>query len=116
MKVTETQIQSIIIRYLSILENQGKLWFTRFNNIPPVNKGPNGTMQFRKLPPGSKKGVPDLIVITKGCFIGLEVKTPTGRQSKEQKEVEEGIKKQDCSYYVVRSLEEVQEILKKFGV
>jgi hypothetical protein len=32
------------------------------------------------------KGVPDIIVVREGRFLGLEVKTETGRQSPEQKE------------------------------
>lgn len=38
----ETDIQSTIIRYLAILETQGKLFFNRTNNIPPVNKDSKG--------------------------------------------------------------------------
>lgn len=113
---SETQIQSIIIRLLSILENQGKLWFSRLNNIPPVNKGLNGVMQFRKLPEGNKKGIPDIITVINGKFICLEVKTPKGRQSKEQKELEINVKNNGGFYYVVRSLEDVKEILALEGI
>ncbi|MGL5712101.1 MAG: VRR-NUC domain-containing protein [Paraclostridium sp.] len=111
MKQKESDIQSIIIRYLSILENQGKLWFSRLNNIPPVNKGPNG-MTFRRLPPGSKKGLPDIIVLFGSRCLALEVKTNTGRQSSEQKDVEAAFMKQGHEYHIVRSLEDVQNILK----
>ena len=34
----ESEIQSVIIDYLEILERQGKIFFHRVNNIPPVNK------------------------------------------------------------------------------
>lgn len=43
----ETNIQAAIITYLGILENQGKIWFSRLNDIPPVNKGTDGKMVFR---------------------------------------------------------------------
>lgn len=108
----ETDIQAAIITYLSILENQGKIWFSRLNNIPPVNKGTDGKMVFRKLPRGCKKGIPDILIISKGRTIAMEVKTPIGKQSKEQKLVEESFKKQGQEYYVVRSLEEAQKIIK----
>lgn len=107
----ESEIQSEIINYLQILENQGKLFFHRMNNIPPVNKV-NGVIKFRRLPTGAKRGVPDIIVIKNGKFIGIEVKTKTGTQSTYQKEVEKNIKKQGAEYYVVRSLADVQSILK----
>lgn len=107
----ETQIQSQIIQYLQVLENQGKLWFTRLNNIPPVNKGPNGKMTFRSLPPGSKRGIPDILILTKHRLIGVEVKTSTGKQSKEQEVVEDNFIKFGHEYFLVRSLDDVIDIL-----
>lgn len=113
IKISETDIQSAIIRYLTILENQGKLFFNRTNNIPPVNKDHKGNVVgFRRLPVGAKKGIPDIWVILQGRTIGLEVKTATGRQSKEQKEIEERFKKNGAEYYIVRSLEDVEKILR----
>lgn len=106
----ESEIQSEIINYLQILENQGKLFFHRMNNIPAVNKI-NGVIKFRRLPTGAKRGVPDIIVIKNGKFIGIEVKTTTGTQSTYQKEVEKNIKKHGAEYYIVRSLEELKKIL-----
>lgn len=111
----ETDIQSTIIRYLAILEAQGKLFFNRTNNIPPVNKDSKGkVIGFRKLPSGAKRGIPDIWVIINGKTIGLEVKTPTGKQSKEQKEIQEKFIKNGADYYVVKSYEEVKNILDKY--
>lgn len=113
IKISETDIQSAIIRYLTVLENQGKLFFNRTNNIPPVNKNSKSeVVGFRRLPAGAKKGIPDIWVILQGKTIGLEVKTAAGRQSKEQKEIEERFKKNGAEYYIVRSLEDVKRILK----
>ena len=107
----ESEIQSEIINYLQILENQGKLFFHRMNNIPAVNKV-NGVTKFRRLPPGAKRGVPDIIIVKAGRFIGIEVKTKTGTQSTYQKEIEKSLKKHGGEYYIVRSLADVQSILK----
>ena len=111
-KLTETEIQSSIIDYLELLESQGKLWFSRLNNIPPVNKEKNGNMSFRRLPKGCKKGIPDILVLMSNRCIALEVKTQIGKQSEEQKEVEASFKKQGHEYHVVRSLAETIELLK----
>ena len=111
-KLTETEIQSSIIDYLELLESQGKLWFSRLNNIPPVNKGPNNQMSFRKLPKGCKKGIPDILVLMPNRCIALEVKTKIGKQSKGQEEVQEQFIKQGHEYHVVRSLSEAMDILK----
>ncbi len=108
----ETDIQAAIITYLGVLENQGKIWFSRLNNIPPVIKDNNGKVSgFRRLPRGCKKGIPDILIITKGRTIAMEVKTPKGKQSPEQKVVEDSFKKQGKEYHVVRSLEDAIKVL-----
>lgn len=104
----ESDIQSGIIDYLQILENQGKLFFQRTNNNPvydPIGK------KFRSLAKGQKKGFPDILVLKSGRCIGLEVKTSTGKQSKEQKEIQKHFEKQVFEYYVVRSIEDVKKII-----
>ena len=104
----ESKIQSMIIDYLKILENQGRLFFHRSNNNPvydPVGK------KFRSLAKGQKKGFPDIVVLADKRFIGLEVKSEKGYQTKEQKEIEKSFLKQGCEYYVVRSLDDVKNVL-----
>lgn len=106
--MTETQIQSSIIDYLQVLENQGKLFLHRVNNMgvyDPKRKA------YRVFPKGAKKGFPDIIVIKNGFLIGLEVKTGKGEQSVNQIEIEKEFKKHGAAYYVVRSLDEVIEII-----
>ncbi|WP_373077246.1 VRR-NUC domain-containing protein [Fusobacterium varium] len=105
----ESDIQSQIISYLQTLEKQGKLFFQRINNIAiydPVGK------RWRALAKGTKKGFPDILVLKDSRCIGLEVKTSKGKQSKEQEEMENLMKEHGADYYVVRSLEEVQQIIR----
>ena len=105
----ESEIQSSIIDYLQLLEKQGKLFLHRVNNMgvyDPKRKA------YRVFPKGAKKGFPDIIIIKNGLFIGLEVKTSKGKQSKEQEEMENLMKEHGADYYVVRSLEEVQQIIR----
>lgn len=104
----ETQIQSQIIDYLQLLENQGKIFLHRVNNMgvyDPKRKA------YRVFPKGAKKGFPDIICLKDGLLIGLEVKTGKGEQSVNQIEIEKEFKKHGAAYYVVRSLEEVIEII-----
>lgn len=67
----------------------------------------DGDLQQKEL----KKGFPDILVLKDGKCIGLEVKTNVGKQSKEQKEMEKLMKEHGADYYVVRSLDEVIEIV-----
>lgn len=99
----ESEIQASICDYLAIK----KYFFWRQNVIPAMNQ--DGSM--RRLPKYVKKGVPDIIVIKDGFFIGLEVKRKGEKQSESQELFEEGVKETGGGeYYVVRSIDDVQVI------
>ena len=109
MRQKESEIQSEIIDFLSILEEQGKLFFQRTNNTTVYDPK---WKQFRSLAKGQKKGFPDILILKKGRTIGIEIKTSTGTQSKEQKLIEQNFIEQGMEYYVVRSIEDVIKVLK----
>jgi hypothetical protein len=54
-------------------------------------------------------GSPDVVAVIKGRFVGIEVKTPTGRQSDHQKAFQENLSKAGGIYFLVRSLDEAVE-------
>lgn len=67
--------------------------------------------RFRKhRNPYTRNGVPDIIVILDGKFIGLELKTRTGRQSDAQKDFEILLKKHGGHYHLVRSVKDVEAL------
>ena len=53
------------------------------------------------------RGLPDIIVISKGRLIGLEVKRRSSQQSVEQKEFEHAANQAGATYHVVHTLDEV---------
>ncbi len=59
----------------------------------------------------SKPGDPDIVVCYQGMYIGIEAKTPTGRQSEIQKVREKEIKEAGGIYILARSVEDVQEVI-----
>lgn len=65
---------------------------------------------------GMVKGVSDLQWLHNGKFYAIELKTETGRQSKEQIQWQKGIELQGGTYVVLRSLDEftnfVQSVIK----
>ena len=65
--------------------------------------------------PGSKPGDPDLIICCKGRFIGIEVKTASGRQSPVQKVREEQIKANGGIYRIVKNMDDLMEILEEYN-
>lgn len=106
LKETEGGIQNSICEYL---EMQRRCFF-RVNNIPAFNRTEGGGFTMRRLPKFTPRGLPDIIVVAGGLFYALEVKTKIGRQSTEQKEFEALVKRHGGKYFVVRSIEDVQEI------
>jgi hypothetical protein len=91
-------------------------FFWRNNTIPVFDKG-----RFRALPKYTPRGLPDIIVLSAGRFVGLEVKRParaghpgeakTGTNPETtaaQEEMARRIRLAGGWYFVVHSLEEAQ--------
>lgn len=96
-----------------------KFCYTKLNTRgyfrPAGKKQKNGFMvgSFRKdINPHAKKGIPDYGVLLLGYFLGLEIKSPTGVQSDDQKEFQKYItEKGGAEYHVVRSLDQAIEVV-----
>lgn len=101
----EKDIQKSICEYLNLQHH----FFWRQNSIPPVQRS-GGQMQFRRMPPYSMNGVPDIILIKNGKFIGLEVKRENTKQSPAQKTFEIRCVTAGAEYHVVRSIDDVKKI------
>ena len=107
MAEKESDIQFAICEYLAIRERQRMLVYWRQNTgglFDPVR----GVR--RSMPKHSKNGVPDILIIKKGQFIGLEVKTAKGKQSPAQKLFELYITENGGRYHIVRSINDVQAL------
>lgn len=102
-KRLEKDIQLDICKHL---DSKG-YFFWRQNTAGVFNKESKG---FMRTPKYSRTGVPDIILIRNGCFIGLEVKSEHGRQSENQKAFQEGLEFAGGEYYIVRSVEDVKSL------
>lgn len=60
---------------------------------------------------GMKKGLPDVIGIYKGKFIGVEIKIGKDRQSEDQKDREQEIKSNGGLYYIAVEFDQIKPIL-----
>ena len=99
----ESGIQSAICDYLEL----NRHFFWRQNTAPAFDWK---TKQFRKMPKHAMRGIPDIILVQQGLFVGLEVKSAIGKQSEDQKAFEKNLKDAGGRYYVVRSIEDVQKL------
>jgi hypothetical protein len=57
-------------------------------------------------------GLPDILFVRQSRLGGIEVKTGTGRQSREQQVMQSRFEAQGCMYWVVRSIDELDSLLK----
>jgi hypothetical protein len=112
-KAPEAEIQRAVVKWLAIQENMGVImWFA----VP--NGGTRNILEAVNLKrQGVRRGVPDLVVIPKTgpvCFI--ELKSESGRLSKDQSDWLELLPLFGCPVAVCRSLDEVREFLFQTGV
>lgn len=100
MKISEKHTQKAILDYLKYK----KIFHYR------QNSGAFKTESGGYMRTASVSGLPDIVAIKDGLYIGLEVKTEIGRQSKEQREIQNRITAAGGLYLVVRSLDDVRKI------
>jgi hypothetical protein len=100
-KITEAILQRAIIDYLNYRKDL--YWFRSAAGQVKMESG----RVFRT----GRPGVPDISVVFKGQYFGLEVKTDTGRQSDVQKRAQQDIEAAGGKYYIVRDMDELKGIL-----
>ncbi len=99
--MTETDINSEILIAVSHLPNT--LAFRNNSGLLFARSG----ARVR----ASVNGAPDIIVIHKGRFVGLETKSPSGRQRKSQENFQNSCEKAGGIYAIVRSAADALAVL-----
>ena len=100
-KVTEAILQKAALDWLSTIPG---IYFFR------SGAGMVKTEEGRVFKTG-KPGCPDITVCKDGRFLGLEIKTPTGRQSATQKLAQLQIEEAGGEYHIIKSIDELKAIL-----
>jgi len=96
----ETDIQLEICKYLKM---RG-YFFWRQNTAPTFQRSRNC---YRSMPKFAINGVPDILLVKEGRFIGIEVKSLTGRISKNQVIFRDLVIEAGGEYFIARSVEDV---------
>lgn len=106
----ESDIQRRIIKYLDLLERTGSIYFFRSGcgMVSIQTTGKNNRI-FKT----GKVGCPDISLVLRGTYIGLEVKNKKGKMSENQKQAQQQIEKAGGYYFVVRSIEDVKDVIRK---
>ena len=96
-KPLEKEIQKSILDYLKL---KGYMAWKN-STVGIFNKKSGGYI------PSQSVGAPDIFMLTKGVFWGIEVKTPTGKLSDNQKHFGGNIKANGGKYLVAYSVDDV---------
>jgi hypothetical protein len=108
MPLKEFTIQKSIMDYLTMIEKTHKIyWFRSASGAVKTASG-----RFFKT---GKSGVPDITICYQDKFVGIELKTATGRQSEPQKQAQSNIEAAGGLYYIVRELAELKRIIESFN-
>lgn len=111
----EAAIHRQCAELLTLYEREGKLYWCPVPNgawLQGANAHARAARARRMKESGAlKPGAPDMIVCIDGRFIGVEIKTRTGRQSDTQRKAQAAIGRADGDYRVVRSLDDLMAIL-----
>ena len=128
IELSEAEVKNACEEYLQYAMNQGKLWFSRMNAGSFIaGQGTPGERMIK----GAGAGTADLIVIQAGsiqmfyraisrgepwpiAFVTfIECKSTKGKTTKEQDEFAEQARNQHCRYEIVRSVDDLMEVLKR---
>jgi penicillin-binding protein-related factor A (putative recombinase) len=105
----EKDVQNSICEYLKL----HSYFFWRNNTMPVFSRNNAGNMAFRSMGKYAMKGLPDIILIFKGKFVGIEVKRQgINALRPEQIKFQELCIAHGAIYVVVHSLEELVDNLK----
>lgn len=93
------------------MERAGKAYFFRNNSFSGRIQRYDGSQGFIK---NNKKGTPDVVgCFSNGQFAGFELKTLIGKQSPAQKLAQTAIESAGGKYYLIRTPEDFERVLKE---
>lgn len=97
----ESDIQSTILSYLRMKN----VFCYKSNNVGIFNKKTGSYI------PSAVKGLPDIICVIEGKYVGIEVKSKSGKQSDTQKDFQRELIKAGGMYLLAKSVEDVMLVI-----
>ena len=108
LEVKEGDVKSGVIQYLTFMQNQGELVFTRVNSGKIVIKGENGKNRVIKL---ADTGTLDIFILAKGQLTLFETKKPDEDFSPAQQLFAEAWEHQGAKIFRIDNIEQAQQII-----
>jgi hypothetical protein len=107
----EFRLSCAVAAHLETVLPKGALW----SHLPfGENRSEITGARLKRM--GTQKGWPDYLVIYDGKFVGLELKTATGRVSPEQKAFGTAMIENGGDYFICRDLTDVDTALAMAGI
>ena len=106
----EDKIQFSVLELLRWAANEDTIFFAVPNGLPAKARTVH---RFKKL--GLRPGVADLCIVVRSLAHFMEIKTPEGRQSIQQKAFALQCEVAGVPYRIARSLDEAKVILQSWG-
>ena len=102
IKVKEGDVLRAVLDYLGY----AKIFHHR-NNSGAYKTERGGLVRF------GARGSPDVIVVYRGQYIGIECKSSEGKQSESQREFQQRLEDAGGVYLLVRSVDDLEQFFKK---
>ena len=103
-KILEKDVLRVILHYLTLR----KVWHRRINSGGAMLAGHRGKGQFVRF---GAPGMPDILARgTNGAVIWIEVKSPTGKQTEDQRKWQEDMERFGDIYVLARSVTDVSAL------
>lgn len=109
-RMTEAQLHKAVAQYLAAALPPECVWTT----FPAGGGGKVRGAQLKAR--GLRPGWPDIQLVVGGSFVGIELKTPSGKVDAEQIACHDAIRKAGGYVFVCRSMEGVAAVLRGLGV
>ena len=103
----ERSLQKMCVRWFRLTQKEALIFAV------PNGGSRNKLEAYQMKLEGVLAGVSDLLVIFRDRVLFIELKTTNGRQSKEQKHFSEQVQGLGFAYYLCRTFEEFQKIIKE---
>jgi Holliday junction resolvase len=97
---TEKETQKLIIEYLK----KKNIFHWRQNG------GRKGHIRFTSI-----NGIPDVIAIVNGIFVGIEVKDRLGKQNEAQEDFQKDLESAGGTYILAKTLDDVIKVIKSLA-
>lgn len=111
-KQSEEQLQKAVVQFLSLV-SRGRFRYFAVPNGGHLSVSLGG----RRKAQGAKAGAPDILIETRGGkVLEIELKTDKGRLSKTQRAWQKESFELGVPYFVCRSVEDVQSVLRGAGL